>query len=241
VPHVRDGLIVANVGFFSPPSNPLFKAARLIVQGLSLGFCDRSRILATSSPSFASNLAEAIQMRLSLLLALTMFLGSQPSFGQNDESIQANVQKALSVYSIKSIHSSVQSGVVTLTGSVDLCRTKILADELTSGIRGVKSIWDRVEVSGPTVPDKELGKEIKNLIADRIRRLGGFGFGSISAQVHDGVVTLRGYAAPQLALPTRAAVADIPGVKNLIEHIKLVPPVEPHWQTSFEVGGESSQ
>jgi hypothetical protein len=169
------------------------------------------------------------------------FLGSKASFGQNDETIQANVQKALSAYSIKSIHSSVQGGVVTLTGSVDLCRTKILADELTSGIRGVKSIWDRVEVSGPTVPDKELSKEIKYLITDRIHRLGGFGFGSISAQVHDGVVTLRGYAAPQLALPTTAAVADIPGVKNLIDRIKPVPPVEPHWQSSFEIGaGESS-
>ena len=181
-------------------------------------------------------------MRLTLLLAVSMFLGSKPSFGQNDQNIQANVQKALSAYSIKSIHSSVQRGVVTLTGSVDLCRTKILADELASGIPGVKSIWDRVEVSGPTVPDKELSKQIENLITDRIHRLGGFGFGSISAQVHDGVVTLRGYAAPQLALPTTAAVAGIPGIKNLIDHIKPVPPVEAHWQSSFEIGaGESSQ
>lgn len=179
-------------------------------------------------------------MRLTILLAVTMFLGSKASFGQSDENIQANVQKALSAYSIKSIHSSVQVGVVTLTGSVDLCRTKILADELTSGIPGVKSIWDRVQVSGPTVPDKELSQQIKNLITDRIRRLGGFGFGSISAQVQTGVVTLSGYAAPQLTFPTRAAVENIPGVKNLIDHVKLVPPVEPHWQTSFEVGGESS-
>jgi hyperosmotically inducible protein len=180
-------------------------------------------------------------MRLSPLLVGYVFLVSQASLGQNDENIKSNVQKALSPYSIKSIHPSVQGGVVTLTGTVDLCRTKVLADQLTSGIRGVKSIWDRVEVSGPAVPDKELSKEIKNLITDRIRRLGGFGFGSIAAQVQDGVVTLRGYAAPQLALPTTAAVADIPGVKNLIDHVKLVPPVEPHWQSSFEIGtGESS-
>ena len=180
-------------------------------------------------------------MRLSLLLAVNLFFVSQASFGQNDKNIQANVQKALSAYSIKSIHPSVQGGVVTLTGTVDFCRTKILADQLTSGIPGVKSIWDRVQVSGPAIPDKELSKEIKNLIIDRIRKLGGFGFGSISAQVQDGVVTLRGYAAPQLALPTTAAVADIPGVKNLIDHVKLVPAVEPHWQSSFEIGtGESN-
>jgi hyperosmotically inducible periplasmic protein len=179
-------------------------------------------------------------MRLSPLLVVSALLVSQASFGQDDENIQANVQKALSAYSIKSIHSSVQGGVVTLTGSVDLCRTKILADQLTTGVRGVKSIWDRVEVSGPTVPDKELAKQIRNLITDRIHRLGGFGFGSISARVQGGVVTLSGYAAPQLTLPTTAAVEDIPGVKNLIDHVNLVPPVEPHWQTSFEIGASES-
>jgi osmotically-inducible protein OsmY len=178
-------------------------------------------------------------MRLSLLLAMNLILVSQASFGQSDENIQANIQKALDAYSIRSIHPSVQDGVVTLTGSVDLCRTKILADQLTSGIRGVKSIWDRVQVSGPTVADKDLSKEIKNLITYRIHKLGGFGFGSISAQVQGGVVTLSGYAAPQLALPTAAAVADVPGVKNLIDHVKLVPPVESHTQNSFEVGGGS--
>ena len=168
-------------------------------------------------------------------------MSRRPRSGRTTKNIQANVQKVLSAYSIKSIHTSAQGGVVILTGTVDLCRTKILADQLTSGIRGVKSIWDRVEVSGPAVPDKALSKEIKNLITERIRKLGGFGFGSISAQVQDGVVTLRGYAAHQLALTTTAAVADIPGVKNLINHVKPIPPIEPYWQTSFEIGaGESN-
>jgi Predicted periplasmic or secreted lipoprotein len=179
-------------------------------------------------------------MRLSLLSAMTVFLVSQISFGQNDETIQTNVQKALTAYSIKSIHPFVQGGVVTLTGSVDLCRTKILADQLTSGIPGVKSIWDRVEVAGPNVPDDELSKQIKNLITDRIRKLGGFGFGSISLEVKNGVVTLNGYAAPQLALPRTAAVGDIPGVKNLIDHVKLVPASRPGPETGFQIGAGTS-
>ncbi len=129
-------------------------------------------------------------MRLNLLLAAAVFLLSQTSFGQNDENIKVNVQKCLIAYSIKSIHASVQGGVVTLTGSVDLYSTRFLADQLTSGVPGVKSVWDRVEVLSPNVPDEELSKQVKNLIADRIRRLGGFGFGSISVNVKDGVVTL---------------------------------------------------
>jgi osmotically-inducible protein OsmY len=174
-------------------------------------------------------------MRLNLLLAASAFLLPQTSFGQNDDNIQVNVQKCLGAYSIKSIHASVQGGVVTLTGSVDLYSTRFLADQLTSGVPGVKSIWDRVEVSGPNVPDVELSKQIKTLITDRIRRLGGFGFGSISVNVKDGVVTLSGYAAPQLAFPTTTALQVTPGVKNLINHVKLVPPPAPHWQSSFEI------
>jgi hyperosmotically inducible periplasmic protein len=150
-------------------------------------------------------------MRLRFLLAVIVGLVSQTSFGQNDENIQTNVQKVLSAYSIKSIHPSVQGGVVTLIGSVDLYRTRFLADQLTSGVPGVQSISDRVEVSGPNVPDEELTKKIKNLITDRIHKLGGFGFGSISVSVKDGVVTLSGYAAPQLKLPTTEAVGDLPG------------------------------
>jgi hyperosmotically inducible periplasmic protein len=179
-------------------------------------------------------------MRLSLLLAVTVCLVSHTSFGQNDENIQANVQKVLSAYSIKSIHSSVQEGVVTLTGAVDLYRTRLLVDQLTSGVPGVKSISDRVEVLGPNVSDEELSKQIKNLITDRIRKLGGFGFGSISVNVRDGVVTLSGYAAPQLTLPTTVAVGEIPGVKNLIDHVKPVPPYSSSWETGFGMGtGES--
>jgi hyperosmotically inducible periplasmic protein len=175
-------------------------------------------------------------MRSRLLLAVTVCLVSQASFGQSDENIQANVQKVLSAYSIKSVHSSVHGGVVTLIGSVDLYRTRFLADQLTSGVPGVKSIWDQVEVSGPNVTDQELTRQIKNLITDRIRKLGGFGFGSISVNVKDGVVTLNGFAAPQLTLPTTEAVGDLPGVKNLIDHVKRVPPSEPHWQSGFGVG-----
>ena len=175
-------------------------------------------------------------MRLSLLLAATVCLVSQPSFGQNDENIQANVQKVLSAYSITTIRSTVQGGIVTLIGSVDLYRTRSLADQLTSGVPGVKSVWDRVEVSGSNVPDEELTRQIKNLISDRIRKLGGFGFGSISVIVKDGVVTLSGYAAPQLVFPATEAIGDLQGVKNLIDHVKLVPPSEPHWQSGFGIG-----
>ncbi len=87
----------------------------------------------------------------------------------------------------------------------DPCRS---VDEQNSGI---KSIWDRVAVSSPNVSDDELSKQIKNLITAHIRALGGFGFGSISVQVKDGVVTLQGSAAPQLALPMTTAVENTPG------------------------------
>ncbi len=135
-------------------------------------------------------------MRLHLLIAAAVVFVSQISSAQSDEIIQTNVQKALEAYSIKTISASVNGGVVTLTGLVALCSRKILADQLTSGVPGVKSIWDRVEVAGPNVADNELRDQISNLIKDRIRKLGGFGFGSISVETK--MVWLPS-AAPQLS------------------------------------------
>jgi len=182
-------------------------------------------------------------MRSSFLIAILMFLVPAAMFGQSDEDVQASVRKALNAYAIKSIHPSVQNGVVTLTGSVDLCGTRIFADQLASRVRGVQSIRDGVQVLGPVVPDEKLTRQINKLVADRIRKLGGFGFGSISAKVDHGVVTLSGFAATQLTIPTVAAVGDIPGVKNLIVHIELIPPIRPglnDWGASVGTGVSSN-
>jgi hyperosmotically inducible protein len=174
-------------------------------------------------------------MRRILLLAFAFTIGLVTACAQSDQELelQEAVQKALHAYSLDTIHASVEHGFVTLTGMVDLCQARLLADRTLSGIPGVKTIWDRVQVSGPTVPDRELKARVTRILADRLHKMGGLvgglRYGSISAQVQDGAVTLTGNAATQFALPAIEDVAGVPGVKNVIDHVRRVGPFSTDW------------
>ena len=162
-------------------------------------------------------------MRRILVLALTFALGSTCLSGQSDAEIQAAVQKAVRAYSLTEIKSSVEDGTVTFSGHVDLCRDKLLAIDMAKKITGVKAVVDRIEVRGPRIPDELLKAQVEHVIADRIHKLGGFGFGSMKSNVKNGVVTLSGTAARELTVPAINAIAGIPGVRELIDNVRRVP------------------
>jgi osmotically-inducible protein OsmY len=162
-------------------------------------------------------------MRRILVLVLTLALGSTCLSGQSDEEIQATVQKAVHAYSLSGIKSTAKDGTVSLTGSVNLCRDRLLAIDMVKRIHGVKAVEDRIEVLGPVIPDEHLKAQVDWIIANRIHRLGGFGFGSMKANVKNGVVTLSGTAARELTVPAINAIAAIPGVKELIDNVLRVP------------------
>ena len=164
---------------------------------------------------------------LTIALAFIFALNLTSLFGQSDEAIQVAVQDVLRAYSLAALDASVQRDSVILTGSVDSCRKRLLADQVVSRIHGVKTIDDRIEVSGPSVPDAQLKTQIDKIIADRIRQLGGFGFGSMTAHVKNGAVILSGAAAKELAEPAIDDIAGIVGVKNVMDHVSRVPRFDP--------------
>lgn len=164
--------------------------------------------------------------RFFLSLALFAVL-VQPLLAQSDNAIQAAVQKSLSASKFKSVHVSVQNGVVTLSGSVDLYDVKLQADRKAHRIKGAKAVEDDIEVAGPGVPDSVLqDRLVKQIEYDRV----GYRttpFNSISVQVHDGVVTLGGHAwGPVDADSAVAVAANTKGVKDVIDEIQ-VDPVSP--------------
>lgn len=171
---------------------------------------------------------------VSVLLAFSFLASSIDASGEGDQQIQTSIQKALRAYSL-TVLSSVQDGSVTLSGRVHLCRDRLLAVEIVNRIHGVKAILDRIEVDGPRVPDSELKSKIDQIITGQIRKLGGFGFGSMRAKVHDGVVTLSGAAAAQLASPTIAQIADIVGVKDLSDQVHRVQQYETKWPSPVTI------
>jgi len=171
-------------------------------------------------------------MRRILLVAFAFTFCWLHAFAQNDQEIEAAAQRALRAYSLSGIQLSAQNKTITLTGLVNLCRDKLLAIQVTRRIHGVQAIDDRIEVDGPRVPDAQLQAQVDRIIQDRIRSLGGFGFGSMKARLKDGVVTLSGTAALRLSEPAIAAIAGTSGVKGLVDHVGRVAAYDTGWHSN---------
>lgn len=142
-----------------------------------------------------------------------------------DNQILADVtNKALNKSQFKNVKAAVQSGVVTLSGTVDVYDAKADADKRTHRIKNVKGVENEIEVEGPNVPDQELQQKLVKAISyDRV----GYGttpFNAISVSVENGVVTLAGTAyGPVDADSAVAVAANTKGVKDVINEIQVNP------------------
>ncbi|HEX4068293.1 MAG TPA: BON domain-containing protein [Acidobacteriaceae bacterium] len=163
-------------------------------------------------------------MKKVLLLFLAAALSVPAALAQNDSAIQTAVQKALSGSRFKDIHASVQGGVVTLTGSVDLFATKMNADQKVRHVKGVGAIRDEIQVNGPEISDQELQQKLLKEITSQLWGYVPVQFQAISVQVHNGVVLLGGHAAgPVAASDAVAVVENTKGVKDVIDDLQVDP------------------
>jgi len=180
------------------------------------------------------------KMKRSLIPVLAAFLlfGASASISthanaaaqsvQSDTNLQAEItNKALNKSKFKNVQSSVSSGIVTLTGTVDVYDAKEDADKRVHRIKGVKGVQNNIEVAGPEISDTQLqDKLVKAIQYDRV----GYGttpFNAIGVSVENGVVTLSGHAYGPVDADSAAAVAaNTPGVKDVINDIQ-VDPVSP--------------
>jgi osmotically-inducible protein OsmY len=137
------------------------------------------------------------------------------------------MNKALNKSKFKDVKATVQNGIVTLTGTVDVYDTKADADKRVHRIKNVKGVENEIEVAGPEIPDNVLqDKLIKAISYDRV----GYGttaFNAIGVNVQNGVVTLSGTAyGPVDADSAVAVAANTKGVKDVVNEIQ-VDPVSP--------------
>jgi osmotically-inducible protein OsmY len=141
-----------------------------------------------------------------------------------DNQIQTAVaQKLEAKNQFRQVKSSVEDGVVTLTGTVDLYQRKLDAAKLarkTSNVQGVRNL---ITVAGPSVPDAQLEQKL----AEKLRYVReGYDntFDYFALGVNNGVVTVEG--ADRTGVGREEALADIynmPGVKDVIANIALEP------------------
>jgi osmotically-inducible protein OsmY len=142
----------------------------------------------------------------------------------NDAQIQADVTKALSNKRFKGVTSTVQNGIVTLRGTVDLYSAKEDADRRAHRRKNVKGVQNLIEVAGPTVEDATLRNKLAGKLAyDRV----GYGttaFNALTIGVKNGVVTLGGTAYGPVDRDSAVSlVANYPGVKDVVDNITVAP------------------
>jgi len=146
------------------------------------------------------------------------------SAARYDNQVQSAVtQKLASKKQFNHVKASVEDGIVTLTGTVDLYQRKLDAAKLarkTSNVQGVRNL---IEVAGPNVPDAVLEQKLATKLT-YVREGYDSAFDYFALGVKDGVVTVEG--ADRTGVGRDEALADIanmPGVKDVVDNITIEP------------------
>jgi hyperosmotically inducible protein len=142
----------------------------------------------------------------------------------NDSRIQAELTKSLSNGKFKDIQASVQNGIVSLTGTVNVYAVKADAEKKARKFKAVVAVRDEIQVGGPAVTDEVLERKLLGKIqSDRI----GYGtttFNAISVGVENGIVTLGGSAYGPVDKDSAIAEASYTaGVKGVVDNIQVDP------------------
>ena len=164
---------------------------------------------------------------LSGLAAVLLVVGTGKGIAQggpNDAQIQADVMKALDNERFKDVKASVQSGVVTLTGTVSLYSAKVDADNRAHHRKNVKGVENEIEVAGPMVDDTTLRDKLAEKLAYDRAGYGSTAFNAFTIGVQNGAVTLGGTAyGPSDKDSAISLVQNYPGVKDVIDNVEVAP------------------
>jgi osmotically-inducible protein OsmY len=163
----------------------------------------------------------AVTVALLVLLSMTAMAAT----GRYDQQIQQAVsQKIHEAKQLQNVSSSVEDGIVTLTGTVGLYQDKLDAARKVKKLANVSGVRNDIVVAGETVPDSQLQQKLaKQLAYDRIGYYDN-AFNYVAVSVKDGVVTLSGDTV--LDVPkdmALAIVARTPGVKDVVNDVKVLP------------------
>jgi hyperosmotically inducible periplasmic protein len=169
------------------------------------------------------SLAMSMAMIMALLVLLSMTV--MASTGRYDQQIQqAANHKLHNEKHLQSVNTSVEDGIVILTGTVSLYQDKLDAAKKVKKLSNVSGVRNDITVAGESVPDAQLAKKLtKKLAYDRVGYYDN-AFNFVTVDVKDGVVTLTGdalYDVPKdMALDIVARTA---GVKDVVNDVKVLP------------------
>ena len=163
----------------------------------------------------------AVTVALLVLLSIT----AMASTGRYDQQIQQTVSRKIhNAKQLQSVSSSVEDGIVTLTGTVSLYQDKLDAAKKIGKLANVSGVRNDIAVAGEAVPDGQLQRKLARKLAyDRVGYYDN-AFNYLALSVKDGAVTLNGDTVNDVAKDSALAiVARTPGVKDVVNGVNVLP------------------
>lgn len=163
---------------------------------------------------------------LNTLLATAVLSASMvaqtTSLARNDAQVQLQVTQQLQgKKQFQDVQSTVEDGIVTLTGSVNLYQDKLDAAKRARKAAHVQGVRNRIEVAS-SASDRQLDSRLSRKLY--YERAGYYdnAFNYFTLEVKDGVVTVGGQTYNVVARnQALAEIARMPGVKDVIDNVKV--------------------
>ena len=174
----------------------------------------------TSNKSFGRLVGSLLAVGL---LSITL-VAQTPAASRYDNQIQPTVtHKLASKSQFGDVKASVEDGIVTLTGTVDLYQRKLDAAKLARKTANVQGVRNLITVAGPNVPDAQLAEKLATKLR-YVREGYDSTFDYFALGVKDGVVTVEGQDRTGVGRDEAFAdIANMPGVKDVVDNISIEP------------------
>ena len=157
------------------------------------------------------------------LLSVTL-VAQTAAASRYDNQIQTLVtQKLAAKRQFSDVKASVEDGIVTLTGTVDLYQRKLDAAKLARKTASVQGVRNLITVAGPNVPDAQLAEKLATKLR-YVREGYDSTFDYFALGVKDGVVTVEGQDRTGVGRDEAFAdIANMTGVKDVVNNISIEP------------------
>ena len=157
------------------------------------------------------------------LLSATLVAETNSAARYDTQLQNAVTQKLASKSQYKDVKISVEDRVVTLTGTVDLYQRKLDAGKVARKTENSQGVRNLITVAGPNVPDAQLEEKLAKKLT-YVREGYDSTFDYFALAVKDGVVTVEGQDRTGVGRDEAMAdIANMPGVKDVIDNISLAP------------------
>ena len=157
---------------------------------------------------------------------LSVGLMAQPAgAARYDSAIQQKVTQELQdKKEFRGVQSSVEDGIVTLSGTVDLYQQKLDAAKKVRKTKDAQGVRNLIEVAGPSIADQQLEQKLAaKLYYERVGYYDN-AFNYCTLTVKDGVVTVGGETYSDVGRDTALAeIQRTPGVKDIVNDITVSP------------------